>query len=389
MNKNEHELAKAKQLTETIMNTVPSGDVMQPATMCHVLQKVFKKYGIECLFFNSTDGKNLHDAFENLADLESNNQLFVLKLNDIDGLGGMRTSKNEHELKKFVEKINIAAEKGQSHPVIEDVLDRLSKVHHVDKKHISIMNIYDDRFNVVYKVESQVGDVTEPLCSYPERMKDQFPQFNCAKVHPLFNRPTFDISCFDIRGNRTFHHPVQTHNIGPRGHTQCYTTPVGWTRYGLNVMGKHRDGDKWLHPFQDDENWYRAYHGTKNAKEIDLDPEEACIDVMPRIYKGGFCKARVHAHGEGVYCSPNPKFVEDNFAGAVEIDTQHGRKKYKCMFMVAAKPRYTSLTKAKEIWVVSEPEYLRPYGILIKEISFMIKTKYTNYTFDNFFQSYL
>jgi hypothetical protein len=375
INENGRDLNEAKQLTESILSNVPSGNVMELVTVCHVLQKVLQKHGIECLFFDSIHGKNLQDAFMNLPDLESNNRLFVLKLYSIEGLGGMSTPKSEHELIQLVERINTAIENGRSHPVLDDIVDRLSKVHHVDKKHILIMNVYDDKFNVVYKVEKQAEDAAEPIHSLSEEMKDRFPQFDCAKIHPLFNRPTFDISCFDERGNKTFPNQVDTYDIGPSGHTQCYRQPARWTRFGLNVMKRYEDGDHWLDPFRDNRNWYRAYHGTKNAKTIDftgllddLDPKYACFDALSNIYKNGFCKARVTAHGPGVYCSPNPEFIEDHYAGSVEIDTQQGRKRYKCMLQVAVNPHGVFITNHKDIWVASEPEHIRPYGILIKEV---------------------
>lgn len=375
INEDGRDLNESKNLTESILNTIPSGNVAELITVCHVLTKILREFGKECLFFNSTHGKNLQDAFMNLPDLELNNQLFVLKLNSIEGLGGMSTLKNEYELIQLVEQMNNSIENNRSHPVLDDVLNRLSKVHHVDKKHISIMNVYDDIFNVVYKIEYQLKDSAESLHSLSEKMKDRFPQFDCTKIHPLFNRPTFDISCFDERGNKTFPNQGDTYDIGPPGYTQPYRQPSRWTRFGLNVIKRYEDGDHWLDPFEDSRNWYRAYHGTKNAAAIDftgllddLDPNYACVDALSNIYKNGFCKARVAVHGPGVYCSPIPKFIENNYAGSVEIDTKKGRKKYICMLQVAVNPRGVLFTNRKDIWVASEPEHIRPYGILIKEI---------------------
>lgn len=39
--------------------------------------------------------------------------------------------------------------------------------------------------------------------------------------------------------------------------------------YGLKVLGKFSD-DTWIDPFRHPGNWYRAYHGTKNAKLQDF-----------------------------------------------------------------------------------------------------------------------
>ncbi|CAF1563339.1 unnamed protein product, partial [Adineta ricciae] len=107
----------------------------------------------------------------------------------------------------------------------------------------------------------------------------------------------------------------QTFQIGPAGRQQMYITPAGWARFGLRVLDKY-DNKYWLDPFQHQQNWYRAFHGTGRACSTDfkdlngtLDQQYAPVDAVANIYCKEFSKARVHVYGEGVYCSPNPKFV--------------------------------------------------------------------------------
>lgn len=161
--------------------------------------------------------------------------------------------------------------------------------------------------------------------------------------------------------------------IGPKGKKQRYVQPSGWTRYGQRVLGKYTDGNDWLEPFNGRKNWYRAYHGTKNAKAEDFknsnenfDPKGASVDAMASIYKDGFQKARIGHYGAGVYCSPNPLFPEKDYVSPVEIDTELGRKQFKFMLQVSMNPEGVTIS-TDDIWLVGDPKNIRPYGILIKE----------------------
>ena len=202
---------------------------------------------------------------------------------------------------------------------------------------------------------------------------EEFGHFVSAQIHPLLHRPSFDIAFFDSRGNQNFSSESITFEVGPPGRKKLYTTPAGWTRYGLQVLGKYSD-DYWLDPFEDSRNWYRAYCGTGRARSSEFvdrnqffDQQYAPVDAMASIYANGFRTARVHAYGSGVYCSPNPKFLERGHVGSVPVDTQQGKKYFKCMLQVAVNPDGVTFHYNNEIWVVADPKDIRPYGILIKE----------------------
>ncbi|CAF5025723.1 unnamed protein product [Rotaria sp. Silwood1] len=176
-------------------------------------------------------------------------------------------------------------------------------------------------------------------------------------------------------GNKTFTNPNETHQVGPPGKTKTYISPDGWTRYGFKVLGKYQDGNAWLHPFKDPGNWYRAFHGTGRAQAVDFgndkqsfEKQYAPVDAVASIFENGFRPARITVHGDGVYCSPNPKFPENGYVATVELDTQEGKKKFKCMLQVAVNPDAVRFTKDKDIWVAPNPEDIRPYGVLIKEV---------------------
>ena len=369
------DVKQAEQFTKSILNNEPSGNVTERDTVCHLLSQLFGSQEQECLFYDSENGINLHDASGNLADINSQDKPFVLKLNSSEGLDGSNDPKTEQNDVKLAETLNNVIEKNETHPVIEDIRDRLAKAHGVDKKYIVIKNVYAGTFNVVYSVLDLDQQVVEKNTNITEKLKTQFNQFVSAKIHPLLYRPSFDISLFDVRGNKTFGSQSETHQVGPPGRTKSYTTPSGWTRYGLKVLGKYKD-DKWLHPFGDAQNWYRAFHGTGRAESVDFsgsnaysEKQYASVDAVSSIVQTAFRPARIAAYGPGVYCSPDPTFPEKGYVGAVSLNTKQGPKIFKCMLQVAVNPDGIKgePNTPSTIWVVPNPQDIRPYGILIKE----------------------
>ncbi len=374
-NRNRSSIQKAEQFTKSILSELPSGNVSERSTACHVLYHLLREQNSECLFFDSAQGMNLHDASGNLNDLNFKDRPFVLKLNNSDGLGNQKYKNDEEYNLRLIKTLGGMIERNEPHPILEDVQDRLSKAHRTNKENIYITSVFDGSFNVVYIVLEGMHNDLKSLSELPKRLKDMFEQYSMAKIHPLLCRPAFDVSMFDEKGNKTFSNAHETHAVGPPGRTQTYISPAGWTRYGLKVLGKYIDGDRWLHPFGSPENWYRAFHGTGRASADDFnkskqsfDQQYASVDAMGSIYKTGFRKARVAAYGAGVYCSPDPTFPERGYVGEVEINTQQGKKKFRSMMQVAVNPDGVQFTSDQKIWVVAEPEDIRPYGILIKEI---------------------
>ena len=372
---NNPHMRQAAVLTDSILSQTPSGDCKDTITACHILSQLFADQGGKCMFFNSKQGMKLHDASANLADFSVPERPFVLKLSSNDGLGNANYEKDEQYDLKLVHTLTRSIEGNQPHPVMEDIRERLAKAHRVDKNNVVINNVFVGSFNIVYMIQELKTETISKLPDIPKNLKRVFPLYDTAKIHPLLCRPAFDISDFDVRGNKDFCHEGGTFEVGPPGRTRAYQQPYGWTRYGLKVLGKYSN-DAWLHPFKDPLNWYRAYHGTKNASPSDFDKpkapfdkEYAPVDAMASIHRKGFREARIAAYGSGVYCSPSPTFVEDLYAATVQTDTKQRKKTYKCMLQVATNPDGPMHENgAKNIWVIPNPKDIRAYGILIKEI---------------------
>ncbi len=370
-NQSGSDFQKAEAFTKSILSEEPSGDISETNTACHVIYNLLGKEN-DCLFFDSTKGMNLHDASGNLNDISFQDRPFVLKLNNSDGLGNQKYQNDGQYGLRLVKTLDRMMEQNESNPVIEDILERLAKVHNTDKKNIEFKTVYDGSFNIVYTVKDLATKLIKKLLGLSKKLKAEFQQFIAAKIHPLLFRPSFDISNFDARGNKDFTSGAGTFEVGPPGRTQKYIQPAGWTRYGLKVLGRYKN-DEWLHPFGNPENWYRAYHGTGRATAADfgkpdasIDDQYAGVDAAPSIYKEGFRAARVALYGPGVYCSPEPTFPENGYVAKVGLDTKYGKKIFKLMLQVAVNP-YGVKIATHEIWVVEKSENIRTYGILIKE----------------------
>ncbi|CAF0977602.1 unnamed protein product [Rotaria sp. Silwood1] len=86
-NRNRSNIQKAEEFTRSIISKLPSGNVSERDTACHVLYNLLGRDNQQCLLFDSTQGMNLHDASGNLVDLSFQDRSFVIKLNNLDGLG--------------------------------------------------------------------------------------------------------------------------------------------------------------------------------------------------------------------------------------------------------------------------------------------------------------
>ena len=345
LNRNTVEMKKAEEFTESILSTKVSGDVTEKSTACHVIHNLLQQENTECLFFDSKQGMNLHDASRNLNDLTRQDRPFVLKLNTTDGLGKHKWKVQADNHLNLITTLERLIEENQSHPILNDIRERLAEAHQTNKENTSFQSVFVGSINIVYDVLDEKRSDIALLIELPQRLKEKFDQFQSAKMHPLLARPAFDIAMFDDQGNKTFPNLQKRDQVGSPERIQPYRSPAGWTRYGLKVLDKYSDGNQWLHPFGDPRNCYRAFHGTGRASANDLnksnqpfDRQFASVDALASIHKTGFRKARVTKYGEGVYCSPDPTFCERGYVEEVQMNTLYGQKKYRYMMQVAVNP---------------------------------------------------
>ena len=388
---------KANEYTKKVLNTPPTGKLGQDLnTTLHVLSNIFKSTGEECVFYDSRQGVKLiggdsgcafHEAFEK-------NKPFTLRLKNMEGLYGVTDDDMKDHTKKLVE-MQSAINNNVEHPTLTHVKTKLSAALGVKKDRIRITEVFAGSDCFKYTVDSLTFQEKQRMIQGDptRRLAQQFRQFKELKIHPLLFRPAFDVSNFDVKGNKSFVSLSSKFQVGPANMKKEYTQPTGWTRYGLKVLGVYPD-DKWLHPFNDAGNWWRAFHGTKNAIHYGVH----AADAMQQIHQNGFQMAHNIARGPGVYCSPKPTYVEDRkfitmyynhiistlmyfytgYAARVTMDIQDNnngnvqtqQKNFKFMLQVAVKPGANTLTPRSDdtVWSVQNRDDIRAYGILIKEV---------------------
>ena len=176
----------------------------------------------------------------------------------------------------------------------------------------------------------------------------------------------------DYRGNQT----PNGYGIGQIRGTYPYIPPLGWKGFGLKVLDKYDDrNNDWLKMDNNPKEWAIAYHGIgRNRPDVE--------EITNKIIEGGFIKGAGQSledknddnhHGEkikeGVYCSPDIKYIEQwNLAG--KSKTEINGKKYKMAFMLRVKPdKIRFNNEYPNEWVLNEKttDEIRPYRILLKE----------------------
>ena len=141
-------------------------------------------------------------------------------------------------------------------------------------------------------------------------------------VHPLFSMCAFDLASLDdTRGDCTDFGGGTWYTMGNvinKSLLSPYYEPAPeqrWSRFGLHVRGKYADGDTWLHPFGDNQNWWRTYHG----------PTAHSLEGTP---KGGQL-------GRGIYVTPHLELAATRYCGVAELP---GARRYALVFQSAVRP---------------------------------------------------
>lgn len=161
---------------------LPSGDVDNRDTLCHVLNSLYKNEYDECFFYDSANGIHLHNVCANLTDIDLKDKPLVLKLENGSD------DRSEREMAQWLTKV---IGENASDPILEDVKERLARAHQVNKDSIVIKHVFIGSLNFVYTVADLIFKTAKTLS---ERLKEQFKTFLALKIHPLLFRPTFDVA---------------------------------------------------------------------------------------------------------------------------------------------------------------------------------------------------
>mmetsp|Transcript_12565 Transcript_12565/g.11174 ORF Transcript_12565/g.11174 Transcript_12565/m.11174 type:complete len:583 (+) Transcript_12565:295-2043(+) len=357
------------KLTNEILSKPPSGDPTQRDTLLHILNGVAQANGKKCVFFDSS--KNIksdltQNSYLNAVDANDKEAAkFVVTLNNLDQF----VDEQKYDKADKLVELKEALSNDEDNPVINDIRNKLATAHGVSSNRIIINDIYLNGVGVAYRVtdltDSEKNKIITESKAMQGKMRKLFNDYNRCAIHPALFEQSYDISMFDERGNKTFDESENsTYKVGPPGKEKEYKQPAGWTRYGLKVLGKYGD-DKWLHPFQDPGNWYRAYHATSR-------------EAGASIIQSGFRVGRNNAYGVGIYCTPDINMAAAYCRQRIKLQTKNGPKEFYYVLQVAVNPatvnnpalipNFNASCENAKLWIAPSGADIRPYGILIKEV---------------------
>jgi hypothetical protein len=194
-------------------------------------------------------------------------------------------------------------------------------------------------------------------------------------LHPSFQSLGLNRDLFDSRGNRDFRITANCARGENRGGFP-YTPPEGWNQYGLKVARTFPNDEAWLGISNGAGEWAVVYHGTKSSLVSSI--------IQSPLRPGGG-----NSFGRGIYCSPNPQTAE-GYADVLQVQTNTGT--LKCKFVLACRVNVSAVhcctacpcpcaqdnnytvhvTSSDGIWFVNggneKYQYIRPYGLLVKEV---------------------
>ena len=162
----------------------------------------------------------------------------------------------------------------------------------------------------------------------------------------------------DYRGNSLCFNKSQNLKRG----SEYYYPPDNWIALGINVSGKYEDND-WLTNKTETCKWSICYHPLKSLFLMRKILVEGLQPGESQFYQNYFDKRNPgKIIGKGVYLYQKIKMAEEK----AEENLIDG-KKYKLVFMTKVLTEKIKEPENINYWIV-EPNYIRIYRVLIKEV---------------------
>jgi hypothetical protein len=204
---------------------------------------------------------------------------------------------------------------------------------------------------------------------------------NYFQIHPCIKELDFLLKpkvLLDPIGDRfNFDHHIDKNDLKRGGHV--YYPPIGWTRYGINIKLLFPDINKWLSKDGNKDEWAVAYHGFKqNPMRSNLYYKlfDKTNQFKPNFIPSknlGFANEKDSNKnsetfnspiGLGIICSSKPETAEQH-----TVCFTLNKIKYKMLLQLRVNPTKIKIPpKMNDVYILSNSEHIRPYGILIKEI---------------------
>ena len=193
-----------------------------------------------------------------------------------------------------------------------------------------------------------------------------------CQMSPLLEACRLSPSIFDVRYHKYYSGIYNNNNINnsQRRGGEEYLSPIYWTAFGINVLGKYDFGNnKWLGNKNEPGEFAVAYYGINNISNNNLiqnimslmgnlESGKTFVNVNNSRNPGQKCKS-------GAYFYRNPNYAE-NSSETIKI----GVFEYKIMFMCRVNPsKIRQPENFQDCWILNPtPDEVRPYKILIKKI---------------------
>ena len=191
---------------------------------------------------------------------------------------------------------------------------------------------------------------------------------NCQMI-PLLEGCRLSPGIFDSNFNKYYDNINQ---VAQKRGGEDYISPLKWTAYGINVLGKYDFGDnKWLSNDGDAGEFAVAYYGINNLNLNNIQMMRNIMSLMGNLESGKTFVEDINLRNPGQKCMSgayfykNPSFAE-NSSEKINI----GGFEYKIMFMCRVNPsKIRQPQNFPDCWILSPtPDEIRPYKILIKKI---------------------
>ncbi|KAF4714980.1 hypothetical protein FOZ63_031495, partial [Perkinsus olseni] len=164
---------------------------------------------------------------------------------------------------------------------------------------------------------------------------------------------------FDYSYNTDFRRTRSSGRVEMRG-GQRYFPPHGWKRFAVAVRGRYDSGDNsWLGLANTDgREWAVAYHGTSAAN---------LPGILARGIRPGTRQNYSQEVGiaQGIYCSPHPD-TAGVYSDTIMVEGRRIGVMLQCRVRPAAVRQCQS---RQDYWVIESSEDVRPYGVLVRELS--------------------
>lgn len=240
----------------------------------------------------------------------------------------------------------------------------------VPLKNIVFLNFRKGSVKVKYLITNIPGQNNQAAAqSYQNSIRDTFKReygdsFSGVdlKLISFMRKLALSEKDFDPAGN--FHFPCPKGDLLKRGNHYYYQPNNQWKRYGLKVTALYTN-DIWLGCLNLPGEWAVAFHGPRNASDEGIKNMIQTKNIKPGMhnaYAGGETGTpRKRKIPKGVYLAWN---VEDSYTKAVELKG----KRYEISFQCRVRPDKIFQTSHSSYIVIEKSKYIRPYGIVIKNL---------------------